>query len=50
MCDLISLFCSVDDFWKLFGQEWKKHLIDYGKPKKGPNPVPGTGGSTFPAM
>lgn len=38
MNDLTSLFCSVDDFWKLFEQEWKKHLIDYGQPKKGPQP------------
>jgi hypothetical protein len=38
MYDLTSLFCSVDDFWKLFEKGWKKHLIDYGKPKRGPNP------------
>jgi hypothetical protein len=38
MDDLTSLFCSVDDFWNLFEQEWNKHLIDCDKPKKGPDP------------
>lgn len=38
MNDLTALFCSVDDFWKLFEQEWNKHLIDCGKPKTGPKP------------
>lgn len=38
MYDLTVLFCSVDDFWQLFVQEWNKHLIDHGKPKKGPPP------------
>lgn len=38
MNDLTSLFCSVDDFWKLFEQEWNKHLIDSVRPKKGPDP------------
>jgi hypothetical protein len=38
MKDLTALYCSVDDFWKLFEQEWKKHLIGYTKVKKGPDP------------
>lgn len=37
MNDLTSLFCSVDDFWQSFEQEWNKHLVDCGKPKKGPS-------------
>jgi hypothetical protein len=24
--DLTLLYCSVDDFWKSFKQEWDKHL------------------------
>ena len=35
MC-LVELYCSVDDFWKSFKQEWDKHLIDSGKLKRGP--------------
>ena len=34
--DLTALYCDVDDFWKSFKQEWDKHLIDYGKKKRGP--------------
>jgi len=34
--DLTTLYCSVDDFWKSFKQEWDKHLIANGKIKKGP--------------
>lgn len=37
MLDLVSLYCSLDDFWKSFKQDWEKHLIEYGK-KKGPKP------------
>lgn len=37
MC-LTELYCNVDDFWKSFKQEWDKHLIDSGKPKRGPEP------------
>lgn len=37
MC-LIQLYCTVDDFWKSFKQEWDKHLIDSGKSKRGPEP------------
>lgn len=36
--DLTTLYCSVDDFWKLFKQDWNKHLIDNGKTKRGPEP------------
>lgn len=36
--DLTILYCSVDDFWKSFKQEWDKHLIDNGKAKRGPEP------------
>jgi Transposase DDE domain len=36
--DLTLLYCSVDDFWKSFKQDWDKHLIDHGKAKRGPEP------------
>jgi transposase len=36
--DLVTLFCSIDDFWKLFKEEWNKHLIESGKSKRGPEP------------
>ena len=34
--NLIALFCSIDDFWKTFKNEWEKHLIGTGKSKRGP--------------
>jgi hypothetical protein len=34
--DLTTLYCSIDDFWKSFKQEWDKHLIDNGKRRRGP--------------
>ena len=37
MC-LVELYCTVDDFWKSFKQEWDKHLIDSGKSRRGPEP------------
>lgn len=36
--DLTTLYCSIDDFWKSFKQEWDKHLINNGKTKRGPEP------------
>jgi IS5 family transposase len=36
--DLTALYCSLDDFWKFFKQEWGKHLIDNGKARRGPEP------------
>ena len=36
--DLLKLYCSIDDFWKSFKQEWDKHLIVNGKAKRGPEP------------
>jgi hypothetical protein len=36
--DLTALYCSTDDFWKFFKQEWDKHLIDNGKARRGPEP------------
>ncbi len=36
--DLIELYCSVDDFWKSFKNEWDRHLIDAGGSKSGPDP------------
>jgi hypothetical protein len=36
MMDLTELYCTVDDFWKSFNNEWEKHLIDSGKSKRGP--------------
>ena len=38
MNDLTTLFCSVDDFWKIFEKEWKKSLIENSKPITGPKP------------
>lgn len=36
---LLKLFCSIDDFWKTFKNEWEKHLIGTGKSKRGPEPM-----------
>lgn len=36
--DLVELYSSIDDFWKLFKIEWDKHLIEYNKHKRGPDP------------
>lgn len=36
--DSTELYCTVDDFWKSFKQEWDKHLIDAGRSKRGPEP------------
>ena len=36
--DLTTLYCSIDDFWKSFKQEWDKHLVNNGKTKRGPEP------------
>jgi|GEM_PF-6271434 len=38
MIDLTTLYCTVDDFWKVFKIEWDKHLINAGKIKRGPEP------------
>lgn len=35
---LLKLFCSIDDFWKTFKNEWEKHLIGTSKSKRGPEP------------
>lgn len=37
MNELIDLYCSVDDFWKQFKNEWDKHLIHCTRPH-GPYP------------
>lgn len=34
---LVELYCSVDDFWKHFKNEWDKHLIARSWPY-GPEP------------
>lgn len=34
--NVTELYCTIDDFWKSFKQEWEKHLIDSGKNKRGP--------------
>lgn len=34
--DLVSLFCSVDDFWQSFEKEWNQTLIEHGHSKRGP--------------
>ncbi|EKT64786.1 IS982 family transposase, partial [Providencia burhodogranariea] len=31
MCNLVNLFCHVDDFCKLFMPQWPKHLIESGE-------------------
>lgn len=36
MCNLTALYCHVDDFWNSFKLEWHKHLIEWNKPKRGP--------------
>jgi len=36
--DLVELYCSVDDFWKVFKPKWEKYLIDNDKIKRGPKP------------
>lgn len=38
MIDLTTLYCHVDDFWKIFRNKWEQHLIDSGKAKRGPEP------------
>ena len=37
MNGLVELYCSVDDFWKFFKNEWDKHLISRTWPH-GPDP------------
>ena len=34
--DLVSLFCSVDDFWQSFEKDWNSNLIENGHSKRGP--------------
>lgn len=36
MGDLTELYCSVDNFWKDFKNDWEKHLLESGKTKRGP--------------
>lgn len=36
--DRTELYCSIDDFWKSFKEEWDKHLINSSKTKRGPEP------------
>jgi hypothetical protein len=38
MDDLTTLFCHVDDFWKVFKTQWETHLIASGTTKRGPEP------------
>lgn len=38
MDDLVSLYFSVDNFWKAFKQEWDKSLLESGKSSRGPAP------------
>ncbi|MGL5626964.1 MAG: IS982 family transposase [Candidatus Rhabdochlamydia sp.] len=37
MTDLTTLYCQVDDFWKIFRNEWEQHLIDSREGKRGPD-------------
>ena len=36
---LIALYCSVDEFWNAFKQEWERHLLGNSRVKRGPAPV-----------
>jgi hypothetical protein len=38
MEDLTTLYCTIDDFWKFFRQEWETHLIGSEQSKRGPAP------------
>lgn len=38
MMDVTELYCTIDDFWKSFKQEWEKHLVSSGKARRGPEP------------
>jgi hypothetical protein len=38
MDDLTALYCSVDDFWKVFKEERARHLVSSDKPRHGPEP------------
>ena len=38
MTDLTTLYCHIDDFWKIFRSEWEQHLINSGQGKRGPEP------------
>jgi len=38
MEDLTTLYCTIDDFWKSFKQEWETHLIGSEHSKRGPAP------------
>ena len=35
--DLTTLYCIVDDFWKIFRPEWEKHLLDSDQSNRGPD-------------
>ena len=39
MEDLTTLYCSIDDFWKEFKEEWNEHLLSSGQSKRGPQPM-----------
>ncbi len=34
--DIVSLFCEIDDFYKVFDNVWKKHLLSTGKHRNRP--------------
>lgn len=36
--DLTTLYCFVDDFWKIFRSEWEKHLLGCKQSHRGPEP------------
>ncbi len=39
MKDLTALYCSIDDFWKVFKKDRVKHLIENKQNKRGPAPL-----------
>ena len=38
MSGLVELYCSIDDFWKVFKSEWEQHLLANPKVTTGPEP------------
>jgi len=39
MDDITTVYCSIDDFWIAFKEEWDKHLLETGSSNRGPDPI-----------